>query len=63
MINTITKGKEVAVATFDDFKDVFNVKLDPAIAVSSIVLTNQDGFNYIRRYYRTEDEGTHGKIC
>ena len=34
VINTITKGKEVAVATFDDFKDVFNVKLDPAIAVS-----------------------------
>lgn len=47
VINTITKGKEVAVATFDDFKDVFNVKLDPAIAVSSIVLTNQDGFNYM----------------
>ena len=47
VINTITKGKEVAVVTFDDFKDVFNVKLDPAIAVSSIVLTNQDGFNYM----------------
>ena len=47
VINTITKGKEVAVATLDDFKDVFNVKLDPAIAVSSIVLTNQDGFNYM----------------
>ena len=47
VINTITKGKEVAVATFDDFKDVFNVKLDPAIAVSSIVLTNQNGFNYM----------------
>ena len=47
VLSEITTGKEKAVATFDDFKDVFNVQLDPAIALSSIVLTNQDGFNYM----------------
>lgn len=46
-LNAITKGKEVAVAGFDDFKDVFNVTLDAAFAPTSIVLTNQDGFNYL----------------
>lgn len=46
-LDEITAGKEVAVADFDDFKDVFNVTLDPAIAASSVVVTNQDGFNYL----------------
>ncbi|MCL9637726.1 phage major capsid protein [Bacillus zanthoxyli] len=40
-----SKVKELE--TFDDFKDVFNVELDPAIALSSGVLTNQDGFNWL----------------
>ena len=31
----------------DDLKTVFNVTLDPAIAASSIALTNQSGFNYL----------------
>ncbi len=35
------------VKTLDDLKDVFNVKLDPAFKLTSIVLTNQDGFNYL----------------
>lgn len=43
----ITTGKEVAIEGYDDLKDVFNVKLDPAIATSSIILTNQSGFNYL----------------
>lgn len=43
----ITAGKEVAISGYDDLKDVFNVTLDPAIASSSIVLTNQSGFNYL----------------
>lgn len=43
----ITTGKEVAISGYDDLKDVFNVTLDPAIASSSIVLTNQSGFNYL----------------
>lgn len=35
------------ITGIDDIKDIFNVELDPAIALSSIVLTNQDGFNYL----------------
>lgn len=46
-LKEITVGKEVVLATFDDFKDVFNVKLDSSIAASSIVLTNQSGFNFL----------------
>lgn len=46
-LKEITDGKEVAVSSFDDFKDVFNVKLDASIAQSSIILTNQSGFNYL----------------
>lgn len=47
VLNTITAGKEVAITGIDDLKDVFNVQLDAAIASSSIVLTNQSGFNYL----------------
>ena len=43
----ITKSKEIAISTVDDLKTVFNVTLDPAIAASSIILTNQSGFNYL----------------
>ena len=46
-LKEITAGKEIVVSSFDDFKDVFNEKLDPSIAQSSIVLTNQSGFNYL----------------
>ena len=31
----------------DSLKDIFNEALDPAIAASSIVITNQSGFNYL----------------
>lgn len=47
VLDTITKSKEVAIEGFDDLKTIFNVTLDPAIAASSIVLTNQDGFNWL----------------
>lgn len=46
-IDEITAGNEVAISTVDNLKDIFNVKLDPAIAVTSGVLTNQDGFNFL----------------
>lgn len=46
-IKEITTEKEVSITGIDDFKDVFNVKLDPAIAVSSGIVTNQDGFNWL----------------
>lgn len=47
-LNTSFGGaKTKELKTLDDFKDVFNVSLDPAIALSSRVLTNQDGFNWL----------------
>ena len=47
VLNEMTKGKEVTVENLDSLKDIFNEQLDPAIAESSIVLTNQSGFNYL----------------
>lgn len=47
VINAMTKDKEVAISNIDSIKDVFNVKLDPAIATSSVVITNQNGYNYL----------------
>lgn len=43
----ITTGKEIEIAGLDDLKDIFNVTLDPAIAAISVVVTNQDGFNWL----------------
>lgn len=40
-------AKAKAVAGLDDLKDIFNTLLDPAITLSSKVLTNQDGFNWL----------------
>lgn len=40
-------NKTVSITGIDNLKDIFNVKLDPAIALSSKVLTNQDGFNWL----------------
>lgn len=47
VLNAMTKGKEVVVSNIDSLKDIFNEHLDPAIADSSIVITNQSGFNYL----------------
>lgn len=55
-LNEITAGKEVELTGFDDFKDVFNVTLDASIAASSIVLTNQSGFNYIDKLKDNDGE-------
>lgn len=46
-IKEITAGSEVTVENLDTFKDIFNVMLDPAIALTSRVFTNQNGFNYL----------------
>lgn len=46
-INIITAGKEISVTTFDDLKRIFNLTLDPAIAVSAKIVTNQSGFNWL----------------
>lgn len=47
VLNEMTKGKEIVVSNIDSLKDIFNEELDPAIAATSIVLTNQSGFNYL----------------
>lgn len=46
-INEITASKEVAIKDLDGLKDIFNVNLDPAIVVTSGILTNQNGFNWL----------------
>ena len=43
----MTKGKEVVISTIDNLKDVFNVGLDPAVATGAMVITNQNGYNYL----------------
>lgn len=35
------------IAGIDGLKDVFNVELDPAIAATAKIITNQRGFNYL----------------
>lgn len=37
----------VAMADFDDIKLALNVTLDPMLAVGAIIITNQDGYNYL----------------
>lgn len=46
-IREITEDLEVAVDGLDDLKRIFNILLDPAIALSSCVVTNQDGYNWL----------------
>lgn len=46
-IREITEGKEVNIVNLDSFKDIFNVTLDPAIALSSGIITNQFGYNWL----------------
>ena len=52
LINTLTKKP---ITGIDGLKDVLNVDLDPAIALTSILLTNQDGYNYLDKL-----KDTHG---
>ncbi|HHY28449.1 MAG TPA: phage major capsid protein [Desulfitobacterium dehalogenans] len=40
-------AKAKVVSDLDNLKDIFNTQLDPAIALGSKVLTNQDGFNWL----------------
>lgn len=46
-IKEITAGKEIAVDGLDDLKKIFNITLDPAITLTSCVVTNQDGYNWL----------------
>lgn len=47
VMNSMTAGKEVVVSNLDSLKDIFNEQLDPAVAATSIVITNQSGFNFL----------------
>lgn len=47
VLDTMTAGKEVAISNIDSLKDIFNVSLDPAIASSSMIITNQNGYNFL----------------
>lgn len=46
-IKEICKGLEVTVTGLDSLKDIFNVMLDPTIALGVVVVTNQSGFNFL----------------
>lgn len=46
-IREMTKDAEVNVDSLDDLKKVFNILLDPAIALTSTIVTNQDGLNWL----------------
>lgn len=46
-VREITKDAEVPVESLDDLKKIFNILLDPAIALGANVVTNQDGYNWL----------------
>jgi HK97 family phage major capsid protein len=41
------KKAKTAIASVDDIKDILNVQLDPAFRNTSVIVTNQDGFNWL----------------
>lgn len=46
-IREITADAEVPAEDLDDLKKIFNILLDPAIALTAGVVTNQDGYNWL----------------
>ncbi|ASN72281.1 putative major head protein [uncultured Caudovirales phage] len=46
ILNEVFGTTKKSVKTLDDLKDIFNVELDPAFELTSIVIMNQDTFNY-----------------
>lgn len=47
ILTELNKKAKTAIADVDDIKDVVNEMLDPAFENTSIVLTNQTGFNWL----------------
>lgn len=45
--NLLKTLPKVDLATFGDMKRVLNVDLDPSISQTSVILTNQDGYNWL----------------
>lgn len=43
----LAEKAKTAIANFDDLKDITNEQLDPAFQESSVVVTNQSGFNWL----------------
>ncbi|MED4206588.1 phage major capsid protein [Neobacillus mesonae] len=43
----LAKKAKTAIANFDDLKDVVNEVLDPAFESTSVVVTNQTGYNWL----------------
>ena len=46
----------VAITDFDEIKEALNVTLDPMLAVGAIIVTNQDGYNYLDTLRDAEGE-------
>jgi len=47
IVAKLNEKAKTAIANADDIKDVLNVQLDPAFRFSSVILVNQDSFNYL----------------
>ena len=48
VINTTYATKQ-ELATTDDFKDVLDLELDPAFLPQAVIVTNQHGYNFLRK--------------
>lgn len=47
ILDLAAKLPKVQVTGTDKIKEIINVTLDPAIELSAVIITNQDGFNYL----------------
>lgn len=56
ILNALGALTKQTIADTDAIKDVLNVELDPAISQNSIVLTNQDGFNYLDKLKNSDGD-------
>lgn len=70
ILGTLPK-RSASVKNIDDLKDILNVELDGVFATGAVLVTNQDGYNYLDKLkdadgkYLLQDDvvnGT-GKIC
>lgn len=47
ILTELAKKAKTAVADFDDLKDIVNEQLDPAFEGTSVIVTNQTGYNWL----------------
>lgn len=47
ILEVLAEKEKTAIAGLDDIKKVFNITLDPAFLPTSVIVTNQDGFNWL----------------